>query len=132
MKRELQPFPKEHFHLAARGADLESLIYWSLQTDHSDQLALLNVEIQKRQFGVLINSSKSLEQLTRRLIWLTVVLSILTLVLVVDVANKLKEEYLSEHLQLTAPQTPPLPAPQSRPKKPAGGATAAPSAPSPQ
>jgi hypothetical protein len=62
------------------------------------------------QVVVLTASSHNIEKLTKRLIGLTIVLGILTLVLAADVALK----YVPEHLPLTAPQTPPRPAAQSR------------------
>ena len=64
----------------------------------------------RSQVVVLTASSHNIERLTKWLIGLTIVLGILTMVLAADVVLK----YLPEHLQLTAPQTPPLPAPQSR------------------
>ena len=51
---------------------------------------------------VLTASSHNIERLTNRLIWLTVVLGILTVVLAADVVLK----YVPEHIQLAAPQTP--------------------------
>ena len=50
--------------------------------------------------------TKRLVQLTKRLVFLTVALSFLTLVLVVDVAIKFQHEYFSPPPPLTAPQTP--------------------------
>jgi hypothetical protein len=58
------------------------------------------------QVVVLTKSSHNIEWLTKWLIGLTVVLGFLTLMLAVDVGLK----YIPERLQLTAPQTPPLPA----------------------
>jgi hypothetical protein len=67
------------------------------------------------QTVVLTESSHNIERLTKWLIGLTIVLGLLTLVLAADVALK----YVPEHPQPTAPQTPPLPAPQSHPETPA-------------
>ena len=63
----------------------------------------------RSQVVVLTASSHNIERLTTWIIWLTVVLGILTLILVLDVANKFRQEYFSEPPRLTAPQTPTLP-----------------------
>lgn len=63
----------------------------------------------RSQVVVLTASSHNIERLTKWIIWLTVVLGILTLILVLDVGNKIRLEYFSEPPQLSAPQTPILP-----------------------
>ena len=57
----------------------------------------------------LVTSSLVIERLTKWLVGLTVVLSILTLVLVMDVAVKFTHDYFSPLPQLTTPQTPTRP-----------------------
>lgn len=74
----------------------------------TDNLALINqqstVEIKH-----LVASSLTVEKLTKWLVGLTVVLGALTLLLVLDVANRVRQEYFSPVPQLTAPQEPTLP-----------------------
>jgi hypothetical protein len=60
------------------------------------------------QVVILTGSSRNIERLTKWLIGLTVVLGVLTFVLALDVGLK----YAPDHLQLTSPQTPSLPAPR--------------------
>jgi hypothetical protein len=76
--------------------------------EETKQLAHINQE-SKVELRRLVDSSLVIERLTKWLVGLTVVLGFLTLVLVLDVGNKFRQEYFSEPPRLTAPQTPTLP-----------------------
>jgi len=74
----------------------------------TERLALINeqstIEVKR-----LVASSLTIERLTKWLVGLTVVLGVLTLVLALDVGNKVRKEYFSPTPLVTAPQTPSLP-----------------------
>ena len=68
-------------------------------------LAIIS-EQSKVEVKRLVVSSLTVERLTKRLVWLTVVLAVLTSALVLDVGNKFRQEYFSELPPPSAPRSP--------------------------
>jgi hypothetical protein len=95
---ESRPFPTQQFEQQCAAADIGNLLLWLCQTDNPYHHNVIRAEIQKQQLSSIIHSSNNLEKLTSRLIWLTVILSLLTAVLVLDVGNRFREEYFSPTL----------------------------------
>ncbi len=75
-------------------AILESRLLTTISKE-TKELGRINEE-SKTEIKLLVRSSLVIETLTKRLVWLTVVLGLLTLILVLDVANKVRQEYFSE------------------------------------
>jgi len=117
---------------ATMAADVERIANSSGKLEVLSSALIAETANVHRQVVVLTASSHNIEWLTKWLIWLTVALGLFTLALVADVGNKFRLEYFSELPPPPAPQTPPLPVPQSRQEKPAGAEIPVPSATSPQ
>jgi len=75
----------------------------------TERLAVIN-EQSTLEVKRLVDSSLRIERLTKWLVGLTIVLAILTLILCMDVGNRLMKEYYSEPPPPSAPRTPPPPA----------------------
>jgi len=118
-----EPFPNSEQRQAKAFAELvwnkpvETLLFWLTKTQNPEHRDTIQSELQRQQLADLVTSSRNLESsstrveaLTRWLIVLTIVLGFLTLLLVLDVANKFRQEYFSGPPPLSAPQAPAPPA----------------------
>ena len=93
---------QDNFGRLCLEANTSTLLAWITQAEKPEYQATIYAILNQRQMGTLIKSSHNIEWLTKWLIALTIILSLLTVVLAADIVLK----YVPERLPVIAPQTP--------------------------